>query len=268
MMCFNVVILNLKGQNNYRDLIKSLYYEFSDNKDGIFLYNSLTGNVVREVGTDEMYRWIIDNFDFSTDANSLIHMHLRFATRGKVNRDNVHGWTYRLDDEEYLCSHNGSYNEYKYYVSTKHKRSKKYNEGEKGSITIDSMYYGSYPYSYYGSYLGDNSDSKEFFDKLFNVLNNGGKIGKLIKDFYGVAFCTSSNKILAISHDKSLKLAYLGDSLILSNESLYEDLSYNAGDYEFKVDSPEIYNRMILIDIRKKQVKELYKFTYTGDWFE
>jgi len=267
-MCFNVVILNLKGKNDYRGLIKSLYNEFNNNKDGIFLYNSFTQRVVREVGTHEDYIRIIDNFDFSTNENSLIHMHLRLATRGKVNRDNVHGWSYRLDGEEYLCSHNGSYNEYKYYTSTKHKGSKKLYEGEKHSTSLLAEYYASYQYSYYGNYLGDNSDSKEFFDKLFVMLNKEGKIEKLIKDFYGVAFCTSANKILAISHDKSMKLAYLGDSLILSNESLYTDLSYNANGYEFRIESPEIYNKMILIDIRKRQVKELYKFTYTGDWFE
>ena len=99
-------------------------------------------------------------------------------------------------------------------------------------------------------------------------MNREGKIEKLIKDFYGVAFCTSANTILAISHDKSMKIAYLGDSLVLSNESLYTDLSYNAGDYEFKIESPEVYNKMILIDIRKRKVKELYKFTYRGSWLE
>jgi len=267
-MCFNVVIVNLKGQNDYKELIRSLYNEFNNNKDGIFLYNSRSGNVVREVGTDQEYKWIIDNFDFSTDVNSLIHMHLRLATRGKVNKDNVHGWSYTWNGETFLCSHNGSYNEYKYSTSSKHKGSKKLYEGEKDIITISSAYYGSYPYYYYDSYLGDNSDSKEFFDKLFSILNSGGKIGKLIKNFYGVAFCTSTDKILAISHDKSIKLAYLGDSIVLSNESLYTDLSYNVDGYEFKVESPEVYNKMILIDIKKRQVKELYKFTYTGDWLE
>jgi len=227
-MCFNVVILNLKGRNDYRELIKTLYDEFNSNKDGIFLYNSLTGDIIREVGTDKEYRWIIDNFNFSTDVNSLIHMHLRLATRGKVNKYNVHGWSYTWNNETFLCSHNGSYH----------------------------------------NYLGDNSDSKEFFDRLFVMLNEGMNIEDLIKDFYGVAFCTSTDKILAISYDKSIKLAYLGDSIVLSNESLYEDLSYNAGGYELKVDSPEIYNKMILIDIRKKQVKELYEFTYTGSWLK
>ena len=90
----------------------------------------------------------------------------------------------------------------------------------------------------------------------------------MIKYFYGVAFCTSPNTILAITHDKSMKIAYLGDTLILSNESLYTDLSYNAGDYEFKVESPEMYNKMILIDIKKRKVKELYRFTYSGSWSE
>jgi len=267
-MCFNSVIVNLKGKNDYKGLVKSLYYEFSHNKDGIFLYNSLNGRIIREVGTDEDYRSIIDNFDFSTDTNSLIHMHLRLATRGKVNRDNVHGWNYKLDGEEYLCSHNGSYNEYKYYTSSKHKHSKKSYEGYKDDAIGSLVYYGGYPYSYYGSYLGDNSDSKEFFDKLFVALNKGDRIEKLIKDFYGVAFCTSANTILAISHDKSIKIAYLGDSLVLSNESLYTDLSYNADGYEFKIESPEVYNKMILIDIRKRKVKELYKFTYSGSWLE
>jgi len=267
-MCFNTVIVNLKGKNDYRGLIKSLYYEFSHNKDGIFLYNSLTGNVVREVGTDEQYRKIIDDFDFSANENSLIHMHLRLATRGKVNRDNVHGWNYKLDGEEYLCSHNGSYNEYKYYTSSKRKHSKKYYEGEKDNTISGLGYYYSYYGSYSGGYLGDNSDSKEFFDKLFVALNKGDRIEKLIKDFYGVAFCTSANTILAITHDKSVKIAYLGDSLVLSNESLYTDLSYNADGYEFKVESPEMYNKMILIDIKKRKVKELYKFTYSGSWSE
>ena len=268
MMCFNTVVINLKGKNDYRGLIKSLYYEFSHNKDGIFLYNSLTRNVVREVGTDEQYRKIIDNFDFNTNENTLIHMHLRLATRGKVNRDNVHGWNYKLDGEEYLCSHNGSYNEYKYYTSSKRKRSKKFYEGEEDNVISGLGYYYSYYGSYPGSYLGDNSDSKEFFDKLFVALNKGDKVEKLIKDFYGVAFCTSPNSILAISHDKSMKIAYLGDSLVLSNESLYTDLSYNADGYEFKVESPEIYNKMILIDIKKRQVKELYKFSYGWSWSE
>ena len=266
-MCFNVVILNLKRKNNYQDLIKSLYYEFSNNKDGLFLYNSLTGNIVREVGTDTDYIRVIDNFDFTTNQNSLIHMHLRLATRGKVNKENVHGWAYKFNNETFLCSHNGSYNEYRYYTSSKRKGIKKFYEGGEDSVIISSGYYGSYPYSYYGYHLGDNSDSKEFFDKLFVMLNEGMNIQKLIKDFYGVAFCTSENSILAISHDKSLKLAYLGDSLILSNESLYTDLSYNADGYEFKVESPEIYNKMIMIDIRKRQVKELYNFTY-GGWFD
>ncbi len=65
-----------------------------------------------------------------------------------------------------------------------------------------------------------------------------------------------------------LQIAYLGDTLVLSNESLYTDVSYNADGYEFKVESPEVYNKMILIDIRKRQVKELYKFTYSGSWLE
>jgi len=232
------------------------------------MYNSATNDIVREVGTNEEYRKIIDNFDFTTNENSLIHMHLRLATRGKVTKDNVHGWSYIWNGETFLCSHNGSYNEYKYSTSSKHKGSKKLYEEEEDIITISSAYYRSYWYPYYYNYLGDNSDSKEFFDKLFGILNNGGKIEKLIKNFYGVAFCTSTDKILAISYDKSIKLAYLGDSLILSNESLYTDLSYDADGYKFKIESPEIYNKMILIDIRKRQVKELYKFTYTGEWLE
>jgi len=263
-MCFNLVIINLKGQNNYQKIVEYAYDEFSHNKDGLFLYNSKTGNVVREVGTDTDYRKLIYNFDFTTGENSLIHMHLRLATRGKVNRDNVHGWSYTWNNETFLCSHNGSYNEYKYYTSTKHKHNKKLYEGEEISIILDSGYYGSYPYSYYANYLADNSDSKEFFDKLFVILNRGGEIESLIKDFYGVAFCTSPNSILAISRDKSIKLAYLGDSLILSNESLYTDLDYSVNGYKFRIESPEIYNKMILIDIRKRQVKELYKFTYSG----
>ena len=262
IMCFNMVIINLKGQNNYHNIIKYAYSEFSHNKDGIFLYNSYNNSIVREVGNDEQYRKIIDEFDFSTNENSLIHMHLRLATRGKVNKDNVHGWSYVMDGETFLCSHNGSYNEYKYYTSSKHKHSKKSYEGYKDDAIGSLVYYGGYPYSYYGSYLGDNSDSKEFFDKLFVALNKGDRIEKLIKDFYGVAFCTSPNTILAISNDKSIKIAYLGDTLILSNESLYTDLSYNADGYEFKVESPEVYNKMILIDIKKRKVKELYKFSY------
>ncbi len=61
MMCFNMVIINLKGQNNYRNIIKYAYDEFSHNKDGLFLYNSFTNSIVREVGTDIEYRQIIDN---------------------------------------------------------------------------------------------------------------------------------------------------------------------------------------------------------------
>jgi len=267
-MCFNTVIVNLKGQNDYRELIRSLYSEFSNNKDGIFLYNSYTGNVIREIGTDKEYRWIIDNFDFTTNANSLIHMHLRLATRGKVSKDNVHGWSYKWNGETFLCSHNGSYNEYKYSTSTKHKGNKKLYEGEKDSITINSLYYGSYPYYYYSNYLGDNSDSKEFFDKLFNILNEGEEIGNIIKDFYGVAFCTSKDKILAISYEKSIKLAYLGNSLILSNEALYTNVRYNVDGYKFRIESPEILDKIILIDIKKKEVEELYNLTYSGVWFK
>ncbi len=138
MMCFNMVIINLKGQNNYRNIIKYAYDEFSHNKDGLFLYNSFTNSIVREVGTDIEYRQIIDNFDSTLDTNSLLHMHLRLATRGRVNRDNVHGWSYRLDDEEYLCSHNGSYNEDKYTLAPKYKS----NEG------VQKTTYESTPYSY------------------------------------------------------------------------------------------------------------------------
>ena len=266
MMCFNAVIVNLKGKNDYRDLVKSLYYEFSHNKDGIFLYNSSTGNVVREVGNDTDYRRIIDNFDFSTNENSLIHMHLRLATRGKVNRDNVHGWSYTFNNETFLCSHNGSYNEDKYIIPPKYKG----NEGEQKAVyenspysyTLDSWYYG----SYYNRYLGDNSDSKEFFDKLFKKLQSEKKIDKLIRDLYGVAFCTSQNKILAISYKKSIKLQYHDNAIILSNEALYTDLVYNIYEYKFNIETPEIYNKMILIDIQKKEVKELYNFNHIEWW--
>ena len=266
IMCFNMVIINLKGQNNYHNIIKYAYSEFSHNKDGIFLYNSYNNSIVREVGNDEQYRKIIDEFDFSTNENSLIHMHLRLATRGKVNKDNVHGWSYVMDGETFLCSHNGSYNENKYIISYKYKG----NEGERKTLyenvqyyyTLDSWYHG----GYYDKYLGENSDSKEFFDKLFKKLQSEKKIDKLIRDFYGVAFCTSQNKVLAISYKKSIKLQYHSNAIILSNEALYTDLIYNVYGYKFNIETPEIYNKMILIDIEKKEVKELYNFNHIEWW--
>jgi len=262
-MCFNLVIINLKGQNNYQNLIKYTYNEFSHNKDGLFLYNSLTGNIVREVGTDESYRRIIDNFGFTTNENSLIHVHLRLATRGKVTKDNVHGWSYTWNNETFLCSHNGSYHDDKYIIPPKYKGNE-----EEQKTTYDTMSY-SYPLgsewyseSYY-RYLGDNSDSKEFFDKLFQGIDKEKKIYKLIRDFYGVAFCTSQNKVLAISYKKSIKLQYYNNAIVLSNEVLYTDLTYNISGFKFKISTPEVYNKMILIDIKKREVKELYDFTYT-----
>ncbi len=146
------------------------------------------------------------------------------------------------------------------------------NEGEQKTV-YDTISY-SYPLGsewYSGSYyryLGDNSDSKEFFDKLFQNMDKEKKINKLIRDFYGVAFCTSQNKVLAISYKKSIKLQYYNNAIVLSNESLYTDLTYNISGYKFKISTPEIYNKMILIDIQKKEVKELYDFTYSVVWYK
>ncbi len=74
--------------------------------------------------------------------------------------------------------------------------------------------------------------------------------------------------MLAISYRKSIKLQYYNNAIVLSNEALYTDLTYNIGGYKFNIEIPEIYNKMILIDIKKKEVKELHNLAYSVVWYK
>ncbi len=246
VMCYNLIVINTDKKEKKRvgELLSYIFESFRYNHDGAFLFNSTNNQYVRTLDYEEFKR-VLSN---QVLGNGYIHMHLRLASHGSVNVDNIHGWQF----DNYYCSHNGSYFE---------------------------------GYTYYGLHYGydnnNNTDSFQFFNKYKNEINKN-KLSKIdLTGFFGVAFCTpkdnTNKRIVMISKNKSIKVYKFGSLLLFSNEPLdflYSPLKF-AG-FEFNnVIKTEIENQIIVYDYKQLNiikhkdvnVKSMYGMSTINDPF-
>jgi len=212
-MCINVVAIG-KDRNEIRDVIEETFIaNKKSNDDGFFVGDIANNKFIRTLDEKEALKTI------KSLNSTYVHLHLRAATSGKVNVENVHGWRF----EDYLVSHNGYY-------------------GEKTYSKID-----------------DNSDSFNMFNDIdYSTIDTIiQSINKIKYNIYGVIFMTSPSTIIAAGIDKAVRVYKTKDNLYLANTDL--DLTENFFGLSFDVYNTSFIDGVLVFAVDGEDVKLVRK---------
>ncbi len=195
-MCFNVVCIALKKNKyiNVPELYQKVKYHSIINNDGFSIHVVNSSNnefILRTTELDEFENYI-ENFVKIMRKVKLVHVHFRKATSGAVTPENAHMFPVTTTKRVFRLSHNG-------FVSGFEKNN------EKSDTRI-------------------MSEDPQFSSAIEYLIEkqNPRKLVKYIKtrDFYGIAFLTSPDTVIAISRNKDMHIYYDRSILCMSNSLL------------------------------------------------
>jgi len=184
---------------------------------------------------------------------SIIHIHLRYASSGVINIDNVHMWRIANNDNYYYVSHNG-------YVH-KYSRSRYVIENGKVYIIVND----SNIYSDTYELVNNNAEFRELIFK-----ENFKRLSRLLDDveFHGVMFLTNPSDLIVIAIGKEVYIYDYGNVLIMSNSDFTEMLSEWFGKYRKygfvfnrKIPHTTLNNVIFKYDVEKMKIKKIYRIS-------
>jgi len=234
-MCFNIVLINVykkTPKDNVIDKILSVIdYEAQLNHHGYSIhYVSYDREYVLRTLDYKKFRDELEKL-LNTPFR-LIHIHLRLASAGSIDEQNVHMWKIG----SYRVSHNGHVTAYGYRYH--------YRMGE--SIQFISL-------------TGDSDTKKLVDDPEFQkhlIEHNLEKLGTLLvnKGFWGVMFASSPNNLIMISKDKSIKVYYYKGLLMFVNDDIsrfLEDVKEIGATIVTRIWHNTFENQIVLYDVNK-----------------
>ncbi|MGC8983595.1 MAG: hypothetical protein ACP5KA_07595, partial [Desulfurococcaceae archaeon] len=194
-MCFNVVVLSRKHKKTFSastvlEVIKNQSYT---NDDGFSAHAVDAGgqeHVIRTLSFGEFTEKLRE-----LRKLRLLHVHFRAASCGAVTIENVHMFPVEVAGTVYRLSHNGHVGKFMVPQGVL--------LGEGCSTKSDTRM------------MVEDEDFVRALEKL--ILRGSPK--KLIKylkkaDFYGVAFITSSDRVIAVSRKKPIHIYYEDNGLL------------------------------------------------------
>jgi len=234
-MCFNIVIINVykkTPKDNVIDKILSVIdYEAQLNHHGYSIhYVSYDREYVLRTLDYKKFREELEKL-LNTPFR-LIHIHLRLASAGSIDEQNVHMW--KVGD--YRVSHNGHVSSYGYRYH--------YRIGE--SIQLISL-------------AGDSDTKKLVDDPEFQkhlIEHNLEKLGVLLmnKGFWGVMFASSPDNLIMISKEKSIKVYYYKGLLMFVNDDVrrfLEEVKEIGATIVSRIWHNTFENQIVLYDVNR-----------------
>ena len=205
-MCFNMVVLNYSpGRRLPEVLVDIVKDEMRINRHG-FSFHAVMGEDDVVLRTLDPKKYLGELENLMKKSPRLLHIHLRLASAGAVNEENIHMWKVA----NYHVSHNGSVAgfacaseplyQYLYRSSSRPHLPCSNAKSDTRQLIESSDFVKAI----------DSLDSKP--KELWRVLTKYG--------FYGVMFMTNKDEVIAISVRKPLYIYATKNTLIFVNEPI------------------------------------------------
>jgi len=247
-MCFNMVVFNPSGRKLPEVLVEVVKDQMRVNRHG-FSFHAVIGGDDLVLRTLNQGKFLNELKNVTEKSPRLLHTHLRLASAGAVNDENIHMW--RVG--RYHISHNGSVALFAQYPSELYL----YHLHQTGPVKSDTL---------------QLIESPEFVEAL-NLLDSKPKeLWKVLKKygFYGVMFMTSKDGVIAVSVNKPMYIYATKHLLFFVNEPIEFVKPVKRFGFRLSLDTvPYTSYRNVIIryDIRKMK-PSFFKPKPTKPWHE
>jgi len=231
-----MVVFNPSGKRLPEVLVEVVRSEMRVNRHGFSFHAVIGDDVV--LRTLDRGTYLNELKSITGKAPRLLHIHLRLASAGVINGENIHMWKVG----RYHISHNGSVASF---------------------ACADEHYLYQYPYRSRPNLQCDTKsdtlkliESPEFIKAVDSLDSRPRELWNVLKrfGFYGVMFMTSKDEVVAVSVNKPLYIYATKHLLIFVNEPI--EFVKPVKRFGFKLDLSTVpytsyRNVMIRYDIKK-----------------